>query len=263
MDNFIIYAIIAAIGISCITGLLGCFVVWKRMAYFGDSLAHSALLGIAIGYLFSININIGILFIAIIFSILLTYLQHKYILSTDTILGILAHGGIAIGMVMLSLSNYPNFDLHQFLFGDILTISLSEIYYIYFSLICIYAIMYFCFDKLLLMTISKDIAQSQGINSFKYQLIFISLMAVTVTVSVKIIGVLLITSMLIIPAAASRNIAESPILMCIFAILIGILSVIGGISFAYHFNTPSGPSIVMISIIIFILLFSYKLIKAK
>ena len=145
MDNFIIYAIIAAIGISCITGLLGCFVVWKRMAYFGDSLAHSALLGIAIGYLFSININIGILFIAIIFSILLTYLQHKYILSTDTILGILAHGGIAIGMVMLSLSNYPNFDLHQFLFGDILTISLSEIYYIYFSLICIYAIMYFSY----------------------------------------------------------------------------------------------------------------------
>lgn len=256
MEDFIIRAIFAGIGVSFITGLLGCFVVWRKMAYFGDSLAHSALLGIVIGLLFGISNSVGILLVAFCFALLLTYLQDKQILSTDTLLGILAHGSLATGMVLISFLNNQHFDLHSFLFGDILTVTNSEVYTIYGTALLIYAVILFNWQKLILLTISPDLAGAHGINRFFLQMIFILLMTMTVAVSIKIIGVLLITSMLIIPAATARQLANSPRQMAVISVIFGIIAVIAGILLSYYFDTPSGPSIVFSGVIgfIFILL---------
>ncbi|MDA9817946.1 metal ABC transporter permease [Flavobacteriaceae bacterium] len=255
MDEIIIKAICAGVGISLITGLLGCFVVWKKMSYFGDSIAHCSLLGIALGLVFSINANISILIVATIFAILLTYLQHKGGLSTDTLLGIFSHGGLAAGMILISfVSNQEHFDLHEFLFGDILKVNMMEIYYIYIVCAIIFGFMHFYWKKLIILTINTDLAEAQGIKKFKYQLILVFLMMLTVVVSIKIVGLLLVTSMFIIPSATARSISNSPSSMAILSILIAIISVISGILASYYLHSPSGPSIVISAIGIFIII---------
>ncbi|MBT4921781.1 MAG: iron chelate uptake ABC transporter family permease subunit [Rickettsiales bacterium] len=263
MDDFILRALLAGTGLSLITGIIGCFVVWRKMSYFGDSLSHSALLGVALGLLFGIDINWTILLVAAVFAVLLTYMENKQILSTDTILGILAHGSLAMGLIVIGFVENQDIDLHDFLFGDILTVSWKDITYIITACVIVYFVMLTNWKKFIMLTISRDLAGLQGINNFRYQLLFIFLMALTISVSIKIIGALLVTSMLIIPAAASRNITNSPITMCICAIIIGILSVCIGILLSYNFNTPSGPSIVLAAIGIFITLVIGKLFHSK
>ena len=263
MDDFILRALLAGVGLSLITGIIGCFLIWRRMSYFGDSLSHSALLGIALGLLFGIDINWTILLVAAAFAILLTYMESKHFLSTDTILGILAHGSLAIGMIVVGFLDNPDIDLHDFLFGDILDVTWRDLAYIYIAAVIVYSVMRINWHKFIMLTISRDLAGLQGINNFKYQLLFIFLLALTISVTIKIIGVLLATSMLIIPAAAGRNLAYSPISMCIASIVIGLFSIFIGIFCSYQFSTPSGPSIVLAGIFIFILILVGKFIFLK
>ena len=253
MNNIIINALIAGVGVGLITGILGCFTIWKRMAYFGDSLSHSALLGIAIGLLIGINSDISIIIVAIFFAILLTFLQNKKILSTDVLLGILAHSGLAAGMVLMSFLGYKDFDLHEFLFGDILKVSLQGIILIYIGVIIIYTVIICNWNKLLILIINRDIAESQGVSYFLYQLILMSLMAISVSVSVKIVGILLISSLLIIPAATAKQLARSPQEMCLISIIVSTLSISLGIVLSYNFKMESGPVIVINALIYFIL----------
>jgi zinc transport system permease protein len=263
MDNFIINAILAGVGVSLITGLLGCFVVWRKMAYFGDSLSHSALLGIVLGLMAGISASLGIIVVASCFAILLTYLQNKQILSTDTLLGILAHGSLATAMILISFLDNQHFDLHALLFGDILTVTKEEIYLIYTSCLIVYAVILINWQKLVLLTISVDLAGSRGINCFLMQLVFIFLMTITVAVAIKIIGVLLITSMLIIPSATARQLAKSPNQMAVISVFFGVAAVIFGILLSYYLDTPSGPSIVFASVINFILVFAFCAMSFK
>ncbi len=262
MDEIIIKALFAGIGLSFITGVLGSFVIWKKMSYFGDSLSHSALLGVAVGFLINIDIHISILLTAILFAILLSYLQSKKILETDNLLGILAHGGLAIGLILMSfVDKGEDFELHHFLFGDIFVLKLKEIYYIYIVLLIIYFLIWTKWHKLLLITISRDLAESYNISYFKHQLLFVFLIAITVSVTVKIVGIFLITSMLIVPPACARYLAKSPLQMSVFAVIISIISVILGILFAHNYQLPSGPSIIVIAISIFTIITIAKTCK--
>lgn len=253
-DDFIIRAILAGVIIACVTSAIGCFVVWRKMAYFGDSLAHSSLLGIALGFVLGISPNFGVIISCLIFAFILIFLQQKNILATDTLLGILAHSALSFGMVVLSVMDI-NINIHSYLFGDILTILNKEILMIFLGSLLVLAILYYNWQSFVLMTISEDIARAEGINSFYLKILLTILMTIVVALSIRVFGILLITSMLIIPAASSRQFAKSPSSMALFSIFLGIIAVILGILFSVYLDSPSGPTIVATSVLIFIFSF--------
>lgn len=261
-DQFIINALIAGIGVAIVASILGCFVVWRRMAYFGDSLAHSSLLGIALGLLTGINVSLSTILVCSFFAAMLVWLQHKKVLATDTLLGILAHGALSIGMVTISLLG-QRVDLHAYLFGDILTVGKNEIYLIYGLGILVCLILWRSWSSLVLMTINEDIAKADGVKTFVLQLLFMFLMTVVVAISIRVVGILLITSMLIIPAATARQIARSPHEMALFAALIGIASVLVGLFGSINFDSPTGPTIVTASALMFAIIFPVALARKR
>ena len=262
IEPFIIRAIIAGVGIAIIAGAIGCFVVWRKMAYFGDSLAHSALLGVALGLVMGISTNLGTIIICSLFAVVLIWLQQKKILATDTLLGILAHSALSVGMVTLSLLE-KSVDLHSYLFGDILAVTSAEIYFILFGGFFVLIFLYFNWSSFVLMTIDEKLAKAEGINIVFYQLLIMLLMTVVVAVSFKIVGLLLITSLLIIPAAAARQLAKSPEKMAAISSLLAVLSVTIGIYSSLFLDTPSGPSIVVASTIIFVTISIFSFLIKK
>lgn len=254
MDDFIIRALIAGAGIALIAGPLGCFVVWRRMAYFGDSLAHSALLGIALGLLTGLSGNVATILLCSAFALLLLWLQQTRMLATDTLLGILAHAALSIGMVVLSFVDNQQFDLHSYLFGDILTVAMTDIYWIIAGGVVVLTLLIINWSSLTLMTLHEDMARAEGVKTFWVNLILVMLMTIVVAVSIRIVGILLITSLLIIPAATARHWVRSPQMMAVGAALLGLIAVFGGVAASYHIDTPTGPSIVTVATIGFVIL---------
>mgnify|MGYP003632647024 CR=1 FL=1 len=249
MDDFLIRAVAAGVGVALIAGPLGCFVVWRRMAYFGDSLAHSALLGI--GLLYGININLGTVIVCTVFALLLVWLQQRRVLATDTLLGILAHAALSIGMVAISFLNNVSFDLYSYLFGDILTVRMIDLYWIFGGGAIVIGLLIVNWSALTLMTIHEDLARAEGVNTVWANILLMLLMTIVVAVSIRIVGILLITSMLIIPAATARQLVSSPESMAVCAALFGVIAVMLGISGSVELDTPSGPSIVTAAAVLF------------
>ncbi len=262
-EPFILRALVAGVGVAIVAGLLGCFVIWRRMAYFGDSLAHAALAGIPLGILMKIGEDYGILLVASVFSILLLYIGGHSRLSSDVVLGIIAHSTLAIGIVAVSLIDFSVFNLHSVLFGDILTVGTADIARIYICAAVVIVVLVLKWDSFLLATINRDLANAEGINTFGINLLLVFLMAFVVSVSFQVVGVLLITSALIIPAAAARMIARSPESMAVFSCAVGMVSVIAGIYLSLNFDTPSGPSIILASTALFVLFFTASILFEK
>lgn len=261
-DPFILRAIAAGVGVAIIAGVIGCFVVWRRMAYFGDSLAHSALLGIALGLAAGISTNLGVVFVCSAFALLLLWLQQKRVLATDTLLGILAHAALSIGMVSISLLNL-RIDLHSYLFGDILTVTSPDLWWIYAGGAVVLVMLLLNWSSLVLMTIHEDLARAENVRTFFTHLLLMLLMTIVVAVSIRTVGILLITSMLIIPAATARQLVRSPEAMAFTASLIGIAAVLIGIFGSIELDTPSGPSIVVATAALFGVLFPFSTILLK
>lgn len=252
LEPFLINAILAGVAVAIITGVMGCFVVWRRMAYFGDSLAHSALLGVALGFAVGIALNVGIIIICSVFALLLLWLQQKKVLATDTLLGILAHSALSLGMVTISVMG-RRIDLHSILFGDILTITRPELWWIYIGGAIVIIMLLMNWSSLVLMTLQEDLAQAEGVRVFLCNLLLMFLMTLVVAVSIRSVGILLISSLLIIPAATARQLARSPEGMAIIASLFGVTSVGLGIYFSFILDTPSGPTIVALAASLFTL----------
>ena len=263
LDDFLLLALIAGAGIALVAAPLGCFVVWRRMAYFGDSLAHSALLGIALGLLTGMNTNLGTVIVCAVFAIILLALQEMRILATDTLLGILAHAALSIGMVVLSFVHDQPFDLHAYLFGDILTVTQEDIFWIYGGGVIALGLLLINWASLVLMTLHEDLARAEGVKTFWVNLMLVLIMTVVVAVSIRIVGILLITSLLVIPAATSRQWVRSPETMAMLAAVFGIISVFGGIMASYQLDTPAGPSIVTTATLLFVVLFPLSAIVQK
>ena len=252
MDDFVLYALAAGLMIAVIAGIMGCFIVWRRMAYFGDSLAHSALLGIALGLISSISTTAAILGMSALFSGLLLWMQQRRVMSTDALLGILAHGALSTAIVIMAFAQLP-VDLHSLLFGDILTVTTQDLTVIGIGGIIVISLISFLWQPLLLMTINEDLAKAEGVNTLFLQVVFLFLIAITVAISVRMVGVLLITSMLIIPASTARQFAPTPIVMAILSAGTGMLAVACGMGFSLEYNTPTGPSMVLCLAILFTL----------
>lgn len=250
-ETFIIYALLAGIGVALMCGMLGCFVAWQRMAYFGDTIAHSALLGVVLGLVLDIGTQTGIIAMAILIAFSMTYLECQKQLATDTLLGIIAHGALAVGLIILSLSDVA-VDITGYLFGDVLVVDTSDILRIYASAAVVGAVMYRYWRDLLRMTLHADIAAVEGVNVRRMRMILMLTIALAIAVSIKVVGFLLITSLLIIPAAAARCFAKTPTQMMALSCAAGVMAVIGGISASLHLDTPSGASIIVVALLLFI-----------
>ena len=253
LDDFFTRAILAGIGVALVTGPLGCFIVWRRLAYFGDTLSHAALLGVALSFLFEINITLAVFGVSACVSIALLLLQKRATLSADALLGLLAHSALALGLVALAFMTWIRMDLMGFLFGDILAVSKTDIAVIWLGGVVVLAILAAIWRPLFAATVNRELAEAEGMNPERANIIFMLLMAAVIAISMKIVGVLLITAMLIIPAAAARRFAAGPEQMAVLAAAIGAVAVIGGLFGSLEWDTPAGPSIVVAALCLFVL----------
>ena len=258
-DDFFIRAIFAGIGIAFVTGPLGCFVVWRRLSYFGDTLAHSALLGVTIAYSLDFNIAVSIFFISSAIALILIQLQRKTNLPSDALLGLLAHSSLAVGLVVIGFLTFIRFDIMGLLFGDILAVNKKDLFIIWFGGALILIVLKLIWKPLFASTVNYELAEAEGLNPDRAKAIFTILLAALIAISIKLVGVLLITGMLIIPTAMARNLSDNPKKMVVFSINGGLLSVFIGLFSSLEFNTPSGPSIIAAALFLFIIsLFKIK-----
>ena len=260
MEDFIYRALLASFGVSVIAGSLGCFVIWKRLSYFSDSISHSALLGVALGLATGLGINFGLVLVGALFSILIVILQQKDFWSSDAVLGIFSHVSLSLGIVVLGFIGDQNTDYFSYLFGDILSITTSDIYWIFFVMFIVIFLLVVNWKKLLLLTLNEELAKAEGINKIFYELLFMLLIALAVSVSVQIVGVLLITSLLIIPPAIAHLFSSSPVRMIISSIIVSVASVLLGLYISMVFDVATGPAIV---ITLGALFFTGQLIPSK
>ena len=252
LDDFFIRAIVGGIGVAVVAGPLGCFVIWRRLAYFGDTLSHSALLGVALALLLELNITFTVFCLSVVVAMLLMLLQRRASLSSDALLGLLAHSALAVGLVVLAFMTWVRVDLMGFLFGDILAITRADLMMIWFGGVAVLIALIKIWRPLFAATVSYELAIAEGTKPDLANIVFTVLLAAVIAVSMKIVGVLLITALLIIPAAAARRFSKSPEQMALIAIIIGVFSVWLGLSGSLEFDTPAGPSIVVAALSFFI-----------
>lgn len=252
LDDFFVRAILAGVGLALTTGPLGCFIVWRRMAYFGDTMAHSALLGIAMALFLDIDMMLGVFTVAALVSLALIVLQRKGTLSTDALLGILSHATLALGLVMVAFMTWVRIDLMGFLFGDILAVSKLDLAFVWCGGALVLAGLALLWKPLLASTVSPELAAAEGLRPERARVVFMLLMALVIAIAMKIVGILLITSLLIIPAATARRFSATPEGMAVAASIIGALAAALGLFASLEFDTPSGPSIVVAALLFFL-----------
>jgi zinc transport system permease protein len=245
MEDFLVRAFLAGLGVVLLAGPLGCFIVWRRMAYFGDSLAHNALLGVALGLLLGIDLSLGVIAGSAMLAAFLLAMQQQKQIASDTLLGLMAHSGLALGLVVLSFFETLRVDLLSYLFGDILAVSTTELIWVYVSAFVGLVVLIAIWRPLLAVTVHEDLARAEGVAVWPTRLAFVLLIAIVISIAMKIVGLLLITAMLIIPAATARRFAETPEQMAVMAVVAGALAVFCGLAGSVVWDTPSGPSVVV------------------
>jgi zinc transport system permease protein len=252
LDNFLILAALAGLGVAIAAAPLGCFVVWRRMAYFGDATAHASILGVALALTFSTSVFAGVLVVSLIMAITVSTLSGRGY-AMDTLLGVLAHSALAFGLVAVSLLQGVRIDLMAYLFGDILAVGTTDLVVIWGGAVLVLALVAWRWSALLTATLNPDLAYASGIDPKREQWVLTVALTLVVAVAIKVVGVLLIAAMLIIPAAAARHFASTPEHMALIATLIGALSALGGLQLSYCFDTPTGPTIVCLAAVMFVL----------
>ena len=251
MDDFMLRALIAGLGVAVVAGPLGSFVVWRRLAFFGATLAHSALLGVALGLVLHFSVTLGIVAVSHLIAAFLVAAEGRAKLPTDTLLGIWSHTALAAGLVALAFLETVRIDLMAYLFGDILAVSRVDVYWIFGAGALALGVLAALWRPLLAITVHAELAQVEGVPVQAIRFVFMALMALVIAVSLKIVGILLITSLLVIPPAAARGFSRNPEEMAVIAAGFGCLAVVLGMSGSYLWDTPSGPSIVLAAAAIF------------
>ena len=251
-DDFFIRALVAGLGIALVTGPLGCFVIWRRLSFFAGTLAHSSLLGVTLAFSFDINISFSVLLISSALALILLKLQKSTKLPNDALLGLLAHSSLAIGLVVIGFLSYIRFDIMGLLFGDILAVNKRDLLVIWIGGAIMLLILKIIWKPLFASTVNYELAEAEGMKPEKINAVFTILMAAIIAISIKMVGILLITGMLIIPAAMARNLSNNPKQMIIISIIGGLLAVILGLYSSLEFNTASGPSIITAALVLFV-----------
>jgi|TARA_Y100000588_G_scaffold257944_1_gene272456 zinc transport system permease protein len=262
LDDFLWRAALAGVVLALAAGPLGCFVVWRRMAYFGDATAHAAILGVALSLAFSISIFVGVLLSALAMAFMILSFSGR-VFAIDTLLGVAAHGALALGLVAITFIPGMRVDLTAYLFGDILAVSHTDLVVICLGAVFILVLLRLRWGPLLLLTLNTDLAAARGIDTRRENLILTVMLAMLVAVAIKIVGALLITAMLIIPAAAARPISRTPEWMAGIAVLAGITAVLTGLMGSYHWDTPTGPTVVVAASALFLLTSLFRLIRSN
>ncbi|NNU81164.1 hypothetical protein HMH01_12030 [Halovulum dunhuangense] len=252
LDDFLLRATLAGLAVALVAGPLGCFVVWRRMAYFGDAAAHAAILGVALSLAFSISLFLGVAITVAGMALAISALSGRG-WAVDTLLGVAAHGGLAAGLIAVSFLPGVRVDLMAYLFGDILAVGRIDLAVIWSGALAVLALLIWRWPHLLLATLNADLAVSRGIDPRREQLLMTLALAGLVAVALKVVGALLITAMLIIPAAAARSVARTPEAMALGATGIAALSAVGGLQMSARLDTPAGPSIVVLAVVAFVL----------
>jgi len=257
-EPFFLRAIAAGTGIAVLAGPIGCFIVWRRMAYFGETLAHASLLGVGLGLLLGIDPSIGVIAATVAIALALMLLRSQHWLATDTLLGILSHTALAAGLIVASLLTWVRFDLLSLLFGDVLTVSWRDVALVWLGGVAVLAAVVWLWRDLLSLTVHEELARAEGVGQRRIEILFVILIAFVIAAAMKIIGILLITALLIIPAAAARQLARTPEMMAVWAALCGVIAVVLGLLFSGLADTPSGPSIVMAATLLYLLTLAFK-----
>lgn len=252
ITDFFTRALIAGVGVALVAGPTGCFIVWRRMAYFGDTMAHSALLGVALGLLLGVDPILGVLAVSIVLALILAGMGGNRTLASDTVLGILSHSALSLGMIALSLMQGIRLDLMVYLFGDLLSVGMTDIYLVLGGGAVSLALLMVLWRPLLAMTVHEELARAEGVNVALVRAGFMLLIAFLIAAAMKITGALLITSLLLIPAACARRFARGPEMMAALAAMFGAMAVTGGAFGSLHFDTPTGPSIVLAALLLFL-----------
>ncbi|NNE79119.1 MAG: hypothetical protein HKN18_02505 [Silicimonas sp.] len=249
LDSFLVRAALAGVGVAVAAAPLGCFVVWRRMAFFGDATAHAAILGVALALALALPITAGVLFVALAMALFITWRGDGH--SVDTALGVAAHSALALGLVAVSFLEGVRIDLNAFLFGDILAVNRVDLAVIWGGAFLVVGLIAVRWQALLTSTLNEDLATAAGIDPKKEQLVLTLALAVVVAVAIKVVGALLISAMLIIPAAAARPLSHTPVAMALIAAAIGTAAALGGLFASWRLDTPTGPSIVCAAAVIF------------
>lgn len=250
LDDFIIRAALAGLGVAVAAAPLGCFVVWRRMAYFGEATAHAAILGVALSLALSLPVFAGVLAVALLMALTVSTLSGRGY-AMDTLLGVLAHSSLAAGLVAVSFLTGVRIDLMAYLFGDILAVSRGDLAVIWGGAAIVTALVSWRWSALLTATLNPDLAYASGIDPRREQLVLTLALAVVVAVAIKVVGALLIAAMLLVPAAAARPFSRTPEAMALVAVVIGALSALGGLAASWHLDTPTGPTIVCVAALLF------------
>lgn len=250
LDDFFIRAVLAGLGIAAVAGPLGSFVVWRRMAYFGDATAHAAILGVAISLAFQVSIYAGTMLVALAMALAVSALVARG-QAMDTMLGVLSHSALAIGLVAISFVPQARSDLSAYLFGDILAVGRGDLALIWAGAAGVLALLAWRWQRLLTASLNEELAMAAGIDPKVERLVLSLALAVLVALSIRVVGSLLISAMLIVPAAAARGLSRSPERMVGNATLIAALAVMGGLWASLHLDTPAGPSIIAAAAAIF------------
>jgi len=262
LDDFLWRAALAGVAVALASGPLGCFVVWRRMAYFGDATAHAAILGVALSLGFSISVFIGVLLAALAMAFLILSLSGR-MFAIDTLLGVGSHGALALGLVAVTFIPGVRVDLAAYLFGDILAVGRLDLLIIGAGCLAILVVLWLRWERLLLLTLNADLASARGIDTRRENMILTVMLAVLVAVAIKILGALLITAMLIIPAAAARPISRTPEWMAGIAVAAGVAAVAAGLSGSFYWDMPTGPSIVTAATLLFVVASLFTLSRTK
>ncbi|OOF16061.1 MULTISPECIES: zinc ABC transporter permease subunit ZnuB [unclassified Salinivibrio] len=253
MIEFLMAPILGGVLIAAIAGPLGSFVVWRRMAYFGDTLAHASLLGLAVGFLLQIDLNLALIATCLLLAIVLVGLQRQHLVATDTLLGILAHSALSLGLVAVSFLDTVRVDLMAYLFGDLLAVTYTDLTWLAIGACFTFAVMAYYWEPLLSMTVSEELAQVEGIDVERLRLLLMLLIGLVIALAMKFVGALIITSMLIIPAATARRLSATPEQMASLSSLIGMGAVFLGMAGSWFYDTPAGPSVVVAAAGVFML----------
>lgn len=246
-DSFILYALAAGIALALVVGPLGSVVVWRRMAYFGDTLAHAALLGVALAIAAEQLPIIGVGIIGVSIAVILFWLEKQRDLSTDTLLGILSHSALALGLIVLSVIQGQGFNINlmSYLFGDLLAVNQSDLVLMYGSVVVILLVFSQILSSLISISVNEELARVDGISVERVRFIFMILLAMVIAVALKVVGILLITALLIIPAATARLFSKSPKQMVLISVLMAIVAVVLGLYASLNWDFPTGPAIVV------------------
>ena len=246
LEPFLLRAILAGAILGIVAAPLGCLVVWRRMAYFGSTVAHAGLLGVALGLVLGIDLTLGVVLVALAIGLMLIAMSRQKILPMDSLLGILSHAALAAGLVAAARLAGQRLDLMGYLFGDILAVSQADLAWIVIGGAVVTIAVAWLLRPLVTIAVHEELAAAEGIPTQRMEAALVLLLAFTVAIAMKIVGVLLIIAFLVMPAAAARPLARTPEAMVAVAAVIGAAGAIAGLLLSYVADLPAGPAIVLV-----------------